>query len=222
MNRSRILGVIHTSPATVDLFGRLVKEALPGTRVFNLLDDSILPELNEKQGQLSAVSERWATYAAIMAERQVNLILNACSSIGELCELVAPSLPVDIVRVDEAMAHEAVGRGTRIGVVATLTTTLRPTVDLIRSTGAAENRRPEVRSVLVDGAYDSLIAGDGARHDTLIRATLDRESAQCDVVVLAQASMSRVAAMLPASLQSKILSSPPFAVADVVRRLSAL
>lgn len=58
-------------------------------------------------------------------------------------------------------------------------------VDLIRRTAATQNKPAEVRAVLVDSAYKSLIAGDGATHDGLIRETPDRESSQCDVVVLA-------------------------------------
>ena len=44
----------------------------------------------------------------------VDLVLNACSSIGELCARVQPDIPQSIVRVDARMAREAVSRGTRI------------------------------------------------------------------------------------------------------------
>jgi hypothetical protein len=220
--RSPSLGILHTSPATVDLFGRLVREALPGTRIVNVLDDSILPDLRDRDGDLTAVEPRWTLYARTLADRDVDLILNACSSIGELCGRVAPLLPVDIVRVDAAMAREAVARAGTVGVAATLKTTLRPTVDLIKATARDSGREVEVHPALVEGAYEALMAGDGARHDALIRDVLEREAGRCEVVVLAQASMARVAETLDPGLRGRILASPPFAVADVVARLRAL
>jgi len=38
---------------------------------------------------------------------------------------------IPVVRVDEPMAEKAVQTGTRIGVAATLATTLKPTTELI-------------------------------------------------------------------------------------------
>ncbi len=93
MSAGAKIGVIHTSPATVDLFGRLLRERLPGAVVLNLLDDSILPELRENGGDLSAVEPRFRDYARIVSDQGVDLILNACSSIGTLCDRVRPTIP---------------------------------------------------------------------------------------------------------------------------------
>ena len=46
------LAVIHTTPATIGSLGELIGELLPGCRVCNLLDDSILPEINQAGGCL--------------------------------------------------------------------------------------------------------------------------------------------------------------------------
>jgi hypothetical protein len=63
--------------------------------------------------------------------------------------------------------------------------------------------------------------GDQTRHDDLIVSTLDAAARSNDVVVLAQASMARVLPRLEASLQTKVLTSPPFAVSEVVDKLQA-
>jgi hypothetical protein len=220
MTRYPKIGVIHTSPATVEVFARLLRERIPGASVINLLDDSILPELRDNGGDLTAVEPRWRDYARIMSERQVDLVLNACSSIGELCARVQNDIPQRIVRVDAAMAREAVGRGNRIGVMATLRTTLRPTGDLILETARRQGRPVELDSVLVDGAYAALVDGDQARHDDLVAAALDDATRGNDAVVLAQASMARVLPRLADHQQAKVLTSPPFAVEDVAKRLA--
>lgn len=213
------IGVIHTSPATVELFGRLLRERLPGANVVNLLDDSILPELRDNGGDLAAVEPRWRDYARIMSDRDVDLVLNACSSIGELCARVQADIAQPIVRVDAAMAREAVGRGSRIGVVATLATTLRPTGDLIVETARARGTSVALDSVLVEGAYAALVGGDQAGHDDLVAAALDKATRGNDAVVLAQASMARVLPRLAEAQQAKVLTSPAFAVEEVAHRL---
>jgi glutamate racemase len=213
------IGVIHTSPATVEVFGRLLRERIPGAMVINLLDDSILPELRDNGNDLSAVEPRWRDYARIVSARGVDIVLNACSTIGAMGERVQDDIPQPIVRVDAAMAAEAVRRGERIGVLATLETTLGPTSSLIRETAEAAGRTATVNAELVEGAYPALMAGDQAQHDDLVLAALSRSAAVNDVVVLAQASMARAAARLEASAAAKILSSPAFAVEDVARRL---
>jgi hypothetical protein len=151
MNQPSI-GIIHTSPATVDLFGRLLRDALPGVRLVNLLDDSILPELRDNGGDLSAVFPRWRSYARIADERGVDVILNACSSVGELGAEAQADVNAPIVRVDAEMAREAVRRGARITVMATLPTTLRPTSDLIAQTAESLGRSIVIERVLAPGA----------------------------------------------------------------------
>ncbi len=214
------IGVIHTSPATVELFGRLLRERIPGASVINLLDDSILPELRDNGNDLSAVEPRWRDYARIVSARGVDIVLNACSTIGAMGERVQADIPQPIVRVDAAMAAEAVRRGDRIGVLATLATTLGPTSSLIRATAEAAGRTVSVAAELVEGAYPALMAGDQAGHDDLVLNAMARSAAANDVVVLAQASMARAATRLDAAAAAKILSSPAFAVEDVAQRLS--
>ena len=221
MNQPRIT-VIHTSPATIELFGRLIAEQLPQARVSNILDDSILPQLRDNGGRVEEIAPRWRQYARIARDGGAQVILNACSSIGELCAPVARELGIPIVRVDAAMAREAVGRGERIAVAATLRSTLRPTCDLLVQTAQAQGRAVAVEARLADGAYEALIAGDRDGHDDRVAAALADAARDCGVVVLAQASMARVLPRLTPQQQNKCLVSPPLAVASVVEAVRQL
>jgi len=216
------IAVLHTSPATIDIFGRLLRERLPGHRLINILDDSILPELRDNGGDIDAVLPRWRTYARVARDQGAGIILNACSSIGALCAPVEAELGIPVVRVDAVMAHRAVTRGSRIAAVATLKTTLQPTCELLDATAQSAGRAPVIEPVLVEGAYEALVGGDQARHDDLLAATLEQAAMRSDVVVLAQASMARVLPRLPASQQDKFLVSPPLAVEDVVAQVESL
>ena len=46
------LAIIHTTTATVEPLRALAEELLPGCRVINFVDDSILPQLAENGGEI--------------------------------------------------------------------------------------------------------------------------------------------------------------------------
>jgi Asp/Glu/hydantoin racemase len=106
------------------------------------------------------------------------------------------------------MSAEAVARGPRIGVLATVPTTLRPTVNLIERQAKEQGREAVVEAVVVEGAFAALQAGNGAEHDRLVLAALEDLLARSDVVVLAQASMARLIGALAAPPRVPILTSP--------------
>lgn len=202
------LAIIHTSPATLDVLKSQAAEVLPGVDIVNFLDDSILPQLRQNGGDVAAVEDRFLHYARFGEQVGADAILSACSSIGELAARARAVVGVPVIRIDDAMAEAAVGRGQRIGLAATLPTTLNPTARLLRAKAAAAGKTVEVRPVLVAGAYDRLMSGDKDGHDSLLVAALTALAEEVDVVVLAQASMARVLPRVPETLRGKFLTSP--------------
>ncbi|MDT8305811.1 MAG: aspartate/glutamate racemase family protein [Anaerolineae bacterium] len=209
------LAIIHTTPATVEPLKRLATSMIPGITVFNWVDDSILPQLAANGGDVSAVAGRIIQYARFAEEAGADVILEACSSVGEVVAAAQQAVAVPIVRIDEAMAEKAVARGKRIGVAATLATTLQPTMRLLQEEAAAGGKAVELEPVLVSEAYQKLMAGDAAGHDAALVAALGELAATVDVVVLAQASMARVVPQLPAGEREKFLSSPQLGMEQV-------
>jgi Asp/Glu/hydantoin racemase len=206
------LAIIHTTVVTVEPLGALAAELLPGCEVINFVDDSILPQLRRNGGDVGAVTDRLAHYARFAEQVGADAILNACSSVGAVVAQIGQQVAIPIVRIDEAMAEEAVSRGRRIGIVATLATTLNPTMQLVQSKAQAD---VEIVPVLADTAYQKLVAGDKAGHDADLAAALADLATSVDVIVLAQASMARVVPALPPAAQQKCLSSPRLGMARV-------
>ncbi|MBB6735803.1 aspartate/glutamate racemase family protein [Cohnella zeiphila] len=202
------LAIIHTTPVTVEPLKSLALERIPNVEIFNLVDDSILPELAANGGRVEAVRERWSQYAAIAERLGADCILNACSSIGELCARVQPGIGVPIVRIDEAMAEHAVRSAARIGVAATLETTLQPTQRLLRAKAEQAGRTALLEPVVAASAYKLLMAGDKEGHDRELAETLRLLAERTDVVVLAQASMARVLDRFEPEERRKFLTSP--------------
>jgi glutamate racemase len=207
------LGLIHTSATLVPVFAQLCKAKLPNVDVFNIADDSLVKGIREAGSLTATIARRVASYLESAELAGADYIMVTCSSIGAAVEAGAKLIGVPVLRVDQPMADQAVAAGKRIGVIATLSTTLEPTADLIQRRAALAGKKIELTSRLVDGAFEALMAGDGATHDAKVAAALKELSQQVEVVVLAQASMARVVDALAATDQRvPILASPGIAV----------
>jgi len=207
------LGLIHTSATLVPVFAALCKEKLPNVEVFNIADDSLVKGIREAGLLTATIARRVASYLESAELAGADYIMVTCSSIGAAVEVGARLTSVPVLRVDQPMADKAVSTGRRIGVIATLSTTLEPTADLIRRRAALAGKQIELNLRLVEGAFEALMAGDSATHDAKVAVALKELSKQVDVIVLAQASMARVVdSLAPEDKRVPILESPSIAV----------
>jgi Asp/Glu/hydantoin racemase len=211
--KRKTLALIHTSATLVPVFQQLCQAKLPHVDTFNIVDDSLVRAIGAKGSLTADIARRVASYITSAEAGGADFILVTCSSIGPAVEASAPFSAVPVLRVDEPMADQAVRAGRRIGVIATLPTTLNPTADLVRRRAAAAGRTIELTTRLCEGAFEALMVGDAAKHDTLVAAALRELSTRVDVILLAQASMARVVDTLSeADRRVPIFASPPIAI----------
>ncbi len=218
------LALIHTSATLTPMFGELCARYVPQTSVFHMVDESLIAD-TIREGRLRRATMRRLVgqiESAVMAG--ADAVLVTCSSIGPGVSLAQQLFDVPVIRVDEAMAEAAVRMGRRIGVMATLRTTLEPTIALLREKASDAGIEVDIVDSLVGGAFDAVLAGDTATHDRVLGQALRSEMRDVDVIVLAQASMARaVKAMPEGSLSSPVLSSPELAVKrarDIMRSMN--
>jgi len=211
--KKKRLGLIHTSATLVPVFAQLCKDKLPNVEVFNIADDSLVKGIREAGSLTAMIARRVAGYLESAELAGADYIMVTCSSIGPAVEAGAKLMGVPVLRVDQPMADQAVATGGKIGVIATLPTTLEPTADLILRRAALAGKQIELTSKLCEGAFEALMAGDATTHDAKVAAALKELSQQVDVIVLAQASMARVVDTLAlADKRVPILASPGIAV----------
>jgi Asp/Glu/hydantoin racemase len=211
--KQKTLGLVHTSATLVPVFAQLCKEKLPGVNVFNIADDSLVKGIMAAGSLTPTIARRVAAYLESAELAGADYIMVTCSSIGPAVEAAAKLIGVPVLRVDQPMADQAATTGKRIGVVATLRTTLEPTADLISRRAALAGKQIELTSRLCEGAFEALMSGQPAVHDAKVAAALKELSQQVDVIVLAQASMARVVDTLaPEDKRVPILASPAIAV----------
>jgi len=209
----KTLGLIHTSATLVPVFADLCSRFIPDVKTFNIVDDSLIKNTIARGKLTPDTARRVVNYAGSAEEAGADYIMYTCSSIGPAVEAAASLTSVPVLRVDQPMADKAVALGTRIGVVATLPTTLHPTADLVQRRAVAAGKSVTLVSRLCEGAFEALMSGDAATHDASVADVLRTLSNEVDVIVLAQASMARVVdSLLPEDRKVPILASPPIAM----------
>lgn len=153
-------------------------------------------------------------------EEGCDAILNLCSSVGEVADAVqdlAKFTGVPVVRVDEEMCREAVRLGSRIGVMATLPTTLIPTKNTILRVAREMGRHVELVDCLVEGAFGLDQDQFKSRLTESAKSIVD----DVDVVVLAQGSMAYAEPHLSETFGKPFLGSPRFGAKELKKVLEA-
>jgi Asp/Glu/hydantoin racemase len=217
------VGMLHTSfvfvtvePMIRDLF----RELLPDVKVVDFVDGDVLATV-QRDGTISANSVRRMCHLAEAAEDAgVDLIFSACSSLGPAIDVARRLVRIPIVKIDDAMAREAVARAERIGVLATVPSTLAPTIDLIRAHAAEAARHVSITPRLCEGAFAILMGGDRDRHDAMVSEGARALAGEVDLIVLAQASMARLAPRLAGETGMEVMASPRMGIQEVARLLA--
>jgi hypothetical protein len=117
------------------------------------------------------------------------------------------------------MAEEAVRLGSRIAVVATVASTMGPSVRLVKRAADAVNKPIQIIECLVDGALDVLMKeGNREKHNRMVLEAIEKIADQCDVIVLAQGSMIVLLPELK-HLRQPVLTSPRLGVERIKKVL---
>jgi len=215
----KTLAFIHTAPVLIPTFTQLAGELLPGLNVYHMVDESLIKNTISAGRLTKATARRVLSLIDSAQQAGAEAAIVTCSSIGQAVSLSRAFIDIPVFRIDEAMAEEAVAKGGRIGVAATLRTTLDPTLELLRATARRGEKDIETIPCLCEGAFEAVISGQTERHDRLVAEALQELMKSVDVVVLAQASMARVLTSIPAD-GTPILTSPQLAIESVRRQLS--
>jgi hypothetical protein len=197
----RPLALLHTSPAHVPVFDALRDEAHPALELRHFVAEELLERAREEGPEAVADDVRTALDKAVADG--AGAVLCTCSTIGAVAEAADAGVPV--LRVDRPMAAAAVAAGPRIVVLATVESTLGPTVALVEEEAARAGSPANVHTLLVTGAWDHFAAGDTDAYVRAVAAAADTVT-DADVIVLAQASMTPAQHLTTTAVP--VLSSP--------------
>jgi Asp/Glu/hydantoin racemase len=214
----RKIAIVQTSLVSHKELNAMFAQKAPDIKVYNIVDDSLLHEVSTNGHITAGIVNRMCKYFDAASSLGVDLILNQCSSVGEAAQIAARTVNVPVLRIDQPMAEEAVKLGTRIGVVATVGSTVTPSCNLIKDMAVKANKPVEVIPYLVNGALDVLMREGQAKHNALVKDTVIQCAEECDVVVLAQGSMIILLPVLN-DIKKPVLSSPESGVDRAIELL---
>lgn len=224
MSKKKV-AILHTSFVFINIepmIKNLFREILPDVEVIDLVDGDVLATVG-REGCVTPASIDRMCHLALAAERaDADIIFSACSSLGPSMDTARQRVKVPIVKIDDAMARQAAEKGTEIGLLATVPTTLDPTAKLIEQKAAEIGKTVHIHRKLCEGAFNTLMAGDKDRHDRMVLEGAMDIAPQVDILVLAQASMARLAPMLSKETGREVLSSPRLGVEHVKQLLDQL
>ena len=217
------VGLIYTSttPELIQLVEQeVIKQLGSDVELLSLEDASILAEVREAGYVTTAPAARLIGMYMKAAEAGVDALLNLCSSVGEVADCAqdaARYLGVPIVRVDEEMCREAVRKGQKIAVMATLPTTLEPTKNTINRVAREMGRHVELVDVLVDGGFGL----DQEQFKALMAEYAGKVAGDVDVILFAQGSMAYCEEYIADMYHKTVLSSPRFGAVALKEALVA-
>lgn len=215
------VGAIYTAEALVAPLSAIFNRVFPECNLINIVDGGLIQDII-RDGKVTTGTARRLMHCYMSAvDAEADVILNTCSSVGDVVEHAQWFVPIPIFRIDKPMAEKAVITGERIGVLATLPTTLAPTVRLIAGTAAANQKKVEIVDGLAEGAFAALVSGHPEEHDSMLLETARLVGGSVDVIVLAQGSMARMEQKIKEATGKTVLSSPESGVLAIKDFLSA-
>ncbi len=218
---AKTLALIHTSLIFINIetmMQDIFQEVLPDVRRINIVDDSLLADVMARGVITEAVQQRMNTYVKAAEIAGANAVLSLCSSLGPAIDAARKGVQIPVIKIDDAMTEKAIHEASRIGVLATVATTLKPTVALLQEKADILKKTVEIQPGLVNGAFEILLGGDKDRHDAMVSEAAGKMAGSVDLLVLAQASMTRLAPRLQKETGLAVLSSPRLAV-EYTRRI---
>lgn len=219
------LALIHTSGVfiTVETMMKdLFAEIMPEVHLINIMDDSLLPHCMQEQSISSAVTRRMCAYVVAAETAGADAVLSLCSSLGPTIDVARRLVSIPVLKIDDAHTAKAAGEARRIGVMATVGTTLGPTVGLIREKAAELGKEVEIHESLSSAAFKALMSGQKETHDEMVVDAARKLANEVDLILFAQASMTRLAPRIEAETGLAVLTSPRLAIEYTKRVLDGL
>ncbi len=188
------IALLHTADSNVAVFETSHDELGLGTDVVlrHEVRSDLLADAEKAGGLTPEIIKR--TQGALLALRGgADAVVLTCSTLGpSVSGVVKDAVTVPMLRVDEALAREAVRKGGKVVALCAVETTVQPTRALFEE--AAQKTGAEVEVRLVSGAWAAFKGGDRDRYLALVAEAADeavREGAS--LVALAQASIAGAA-----------------------------
>jgi len=206
---------IHTVYSVISDFTAQLRAALGDDVKIHTLYDDFLATDPADTGRFSAINhQRLRLDMQAQALTGADMIVVSCSTLSPSVRLLRPEFNVPVVAIDDAMVREAVRKGSRIGLLATANSTVKPSHSALLAAAQAAGKDVDIQIICDEDAIRALKAGDKATHDRMVLEMAQRFTDR-DVIVLAQASMAHMEAPVQQTTGIATLSSPARCIEEI-------
>ena len=208
----RTVGLVHAVLPALAPMRDVLARRLPDVRVINLLDEGLLSEAERLGGLVPETLDRMTNVIGLLVKAQADAVLLTCTAYSPAVPEMQRRFPsVPIMAVDQMMVDKAIAMGPKIGVLATVKAGLDQQIEMLNDAARRVGVSIEIVPSFHPDAMDALRRGDRDAHDRILLEALPKLLERVDVALLAQVSMSPLAAKLPPDLPKPVLSSPELA-----------
>ena len=221
----KTLALLHTTQVFLKIetmIQDLFREIMPDVRLLNIMDDSLLPTVVAEGRVGPEVIRRVCSYVEAAESAGADAVLSLCSSLGPAIDVARALVEIPVIKIDDAHTAKAVHDASRIGVMATVASTLFPTIELIKEKAAAAGKPVEIHHALSNDAFEVLMAGDKDRHDAMVVDAAQALAPKVDLLLFAQGSMTRLAPRVEKLTGLTVLTSPRLAIEYTKRVLDGI
>jgi Asp/Glu/hydantoin racemase len=209
-NRPRIV-LLHATPIAMAPIQTAFAEVWPEAEIVNLLDDGLTIDRAKEADVSPAMIERFVSFGQYGYRMGASGILVTCSAFGPAIDRLAESVPVPVLKPNEAMFQAALASGRTIGMLATFGPSVSTMTEEFDEYVAQAGVEATLTTIVVPDAIDLLRKGDAESHNRLV-AERAPELAHCDAIMLAHFSTSRAASAVRARVGTPVLTAPHAAV----------
>lgn len=217
----KTLSFIHTALILVEVIKKELSTFSLEMNAFHIVDESLLIDLMKVGRVNPQIIRRLCQHVVAAEEAGADIITVTCSSISPAVDVARKLVSRPVLKIDEPMAEAAVKRGERIGIVATVATTLDPTSNLLRNKAVELGKNISISTLLCQEAFHAILQGDTERHDRIVIEKAVELAKGVDLLVLAQGSMARLTKPLSQQVKIPVLSSPNLFVEKLKTMLQA-
>ena len=215
-DRPPLIALIHGVPAAIEPATLAIREEIPGARVWNVLDDRLIEEVNVQGGVTPALLERMVRLIDHALLEGADGVLITCSLYSFVAATSSAERRVPILGADAAAFHDVIAaKPQRVLLVASVEPALEDSATRLREVAVEHHAHFELVPIFVEGALEAASAGDGPRVAELIATAVRPQLRDGDAVLLAQYSLSPASAQASSLLGVTVYSGPARAAREL-------
>jgi Asp/Glu/hydantoin racemase len=198
--------MIHAVAGSIRPAELAFRDEFPDAELVNLMDDSLLTDYGDNIN--SRLRRRMSQLICYCAEHGADAVGLACSVYAPVVESARDLVDIPVLSSYEAVMEDAVGYGSRIGIIASVPATLRDSEHYLRQ-AAGLRGIPVDPQFLLDEHLMELLKVEGQEEFRQRLAGAVRQMAPgVDAILLSQFSMATALAELRQITDVPLLSAP--------------